>query len=180
MASPTQPRSSKGQKQPHISEQPVTLSNWYRHIDWVNVTFVAVIPFFGLIATCSTPLLWKTAVWALIYYFLTGLGITAGKVTSTSSTGSLRKANKPQAITDSGPTPPTPPRSPSNLASLPLAAAPSKVRSDGGHAITAPTTATPTRSKIPTQFKRESSTHTWAGWCSSKTRNPSAASTLRT
>jgi stearoyl-CoA desaturase (delta-9 desaturase) len=66
------------EKRKYISEQPVTLKNWYKHIDWVNVTFVAIIPFFGLIAAFSTPLLWKTAVWTLFYYFLTGLGITAG------------------------------------------------------------------------------------------------------
>lgn len=68
----------KEKKEKHISEQPVTLKNWYKHIDWVNVTFVAIIPFFGLIAAFSTPLLWKTAAWTLLYYFLTGLGITAG------------------------------------------------------------------------------------------------------
>ena len=68
----------KEKKGKHISEQPVTLKNWYKHIDWVNVTFVAIIPFFGLIAAFSTPLLWRTATWTLFYYFLTGLGITAG------------------------------------------------------------------------------------------------------
>jgi len=80
MAKPSQekPTKSGGQKQPHISEQPVTISNWYLHIDWINVVFVAVIPLFGLIIAFSTPLLWKTALWALVYYFLTGLGITAG------------------------------------------------------------------------------------------------------
>ncbi|KAE9378392.1 hypothetical protein N431DRAFT_329878 [Stipitochalara longipes BDJ] len=78
MAKPSEARTAKGEKQQHISEQPVTLSNWYLHIDWVNVVFVAVIPFFGLIAAFSTPLVWKTGVWALVYYFVTGLGITAG------------------------------------------------------------------------------------------------------
>jgi stearoyl-CoA desaturase (delta-9 desaturase) len=76
---PTKKGSSmKAMKQQHISEQPVTLANWWKHIDWVNVVFVAVIPFFGLIAAFSTPLLWKTVAWALLYYFMTGLGITAG------------------------------------------------------------------------------------------------------
>jgi len=79
MATQNDSKSSRAEKKTHISEQPVTLSNWYRHIDWVNVVFVAVIPFFGLIAAFSTPLLWKTGIWALVYYFLTGLGITAGE-----------------------------------------------------------------------------------------------------
>lgn len=79
MDSSTQSRSGKGHKQPHISEQKVTLANWYKHVDWINVVFVAVIPLLGLVAAFSTPLLWKTGVWALVYYFLTGLGITAGE-----------------------------------------------------------------------------------------------------
>lgn len=40
--------------------------------------FVIGIPLGGIIAAYSTPLLPKTAVWGFIYYFLTGLGITAG------------------------------------------------------------------------------------------------------
>ena len=78
MAAPTQSGSSRSPKQSHITDQPITISNWYRHIAWINVTFVALIPLAGLIAACFTPLLRKTAVWALIYYFMTGLGITAG------------------------------------------------------------------------------------------------------
>jgi stearoyl-CoA desaturase (delta-9 desaturase) len=80
MAPPTQSGSSRSSKQIPITEQPITISNWHRHIAWVNVTFVALIPLAGLIAARFTPLLWKTAVWALIYYFLTGLGITAGTI----------------------------------------------------------------------------------------------------
>ena len=80
MAAPKRSGSNDGTKQPkpHITDQPITFSNWHKHIAWVNVIFVAVIPLIGLIMTYSTPLLWKTAVWALIYYFMTGLGITAG------------------------------------------------------------------------------------------------------
>jgi stearoyl-CoA desaturase (delta-9 desaturase) len=78
MASPIPSRSKRDLKQPHITDQPITLANWYRHIAWVNVTFVALIPLAGLITACFTPLLGKTAAWALIYYFMTGLGITAG------------------------------------------------------------------------------------------------------
>jgi stearoyl-CoA desaturase (Delta-9 desaturase) len=78
MAAPKRSGSNEGTKRAHITEQPMTISNWHKHIAWVNVIFVAVIPLVGLIMTYSTPLLWKTAVWALIYYFMTGLGITAG------------------------------------------------------------------------------------------------------
>jgi stearoyl-CoA desaturase (delta-9 desaturase) len=36
------------------------------------------IPLMGCVAAFWTPLRWKTALWAVIYYFWTGLGITAG------------------------------------------------------------------------------------------------------
>lgn len=62
----------------HITDQPFTMSNWYKQIEWINVLFVIGIPLGGIIAAYSTPLLPKTALWGLIYYFLTGLGITAG------------------------------------------------------------------------------------------------------
>jgi stearoyl-CoA desaturase (delta-9 desaturase) len=62
----------------HISEKPFTKSNWHKHINWMNTTIIAIIPFLGF---CSAPfvrLTGKTALWAFVYYFITGLGITAG------------------------------------------------------------------------------------------------------
>ena len=164
MASLTKDGAAKERKQ-HISEQPVTLSNWYKHIDWVNVAFVAIIPFFGLIAAFSTPLLWKTTVWALVYYFLTGLGITAGTYLPSLQRRYKSNLTKKQATIDSGPTPPTPPRSPSKSPWPSSAAAQSKVPSAGGPATTALTTATQIPSKTPTPSKRESCIRTWDGWC---------------
>lgn len=35
-------------KKPHITELPMTLKNWYKHIDWLNVTFILFIPALGL------------------------------------------------------------------------------------------------------------------------------------
>lgn len=62
----------------HISEQPITLSNWYQHINWLNTTLIFIIPAFGLLSTPFVPLQWRTAVWSVVYYFMTGLGITGG------------------------------------------------------------------------------------------------------
>ncbi|KAK9455025.1 hypothetical protein V1511DRAFT_499218 [Dipodascopsis uninucleata] len=62
----------------HISEQPWTLSNWHKHLNWLNVFLVVFIPSAGCTAAFFTPLQWKTAVWAVIYYFMTGMSITAG------------------------------------------------------------------------------------------------------
>lgn len=62
----------------HISEQPITLCNWHRHVNWINTALILIIPVFGCIAAFYTHLRLSTAVWAIIYYFWTGLGITAG------------------------------------------------------------------------------------------------------
>jgi stearoyl-CoA desaturase (delta-9 desaturase) len=62
----------------HISEQPFTLSNWHRHVNWVNTTLILIVPFFGCVAAFYTQLRLLTAIWAFVYYFWTGLGITAG------------------------------------------------------------------------------------------------------
>ncbi|KAF2217935.1 hypothetical protein CERZMDRAFT_31589 [Cercospora zeae-maydis SCOH1-5] len=65
-------------KKPHITETPMTKKNWYKHVNWLNVILIVGIPVAGLITAIWTPLRWQTAVWAVAYYFATGLGITAG------------------------------------------------------------------------------------------------------
>ncbi|KAK9471053.1 uncharacterized protein V1510DRAFT_421135 [Dipodascopsis tothii] len=62
----------------HISDQPWTLTNWHNHINWLNVTLIIIIPVTGCTAAVFTPLQFKTAVWAFIYYVFTGISITAG------------------------------------------------------------------------------------------------------
>lgn len=66
-------------KKPHITETPITLDNWYKHVNWLNVTFILGVPLAGCVAAYWTPLHLYTAIFAVIYYFNTGLGITAGK-----------------------------------------------------------------------------------------------------
>lgn len=65
-------------KKPHITEQPITLKNWHKHVNWLNVTFIIFVPLATRISTYWVPLQFKTAVWSVVYYFNTGLGITAG------------------------------------------------------------------------------------------------------
>lgn len=74
----TAPPASKKTQKVHISEKPFTLSNWYQHINWINTTIIAIIPFLGFLSIPFVSLNGKTALWAFIYYFFTGLGITAG------------------------------------------------------------------------------------------------------
>jgi hypothetical protein len=79
MAKPSDPTRKKyDPKKPHITEEPITRSNWYKHVNWLNVTLIVGVPIYGLIAAYWTPLQLKTAIWAVAYYFMTGLGITAG------------------------------------------------------------------------------------------------------
>ncbi|OTA97375.1 hypothetical protein M434DRAFT_8097 [Hypoxylon sp. CO27-5] len=65
-------------KKPHITEFPITWGNWYKHVNWLNTTFIIFIPLLGMISTYWTPLQFKTALFAIFYYFNAGLGITAG------------------------------------------------------------------------------------------------------
>jgi stearoyl-CoA desaturase (delta-9 desaturase) len=67
-------------KKVHIADTTMTLQNWYKHVNWLNITFIVGIPVYGCIQALWVPLQLKTAVWAIIYYFFTGLGITAGKL----------------------------------------------------------------------------------------------------
>jgi stearoyl-CoA desaturase (delta-9 desaturase) len=66
-------------KKVHITETKMTLKNWYKHVNWLNVTFILGVPMYGLIQSLWVPLQLKTAIWAVLYYFYTGLGITAGE-----------------------------------------------------------------------------------------------------
>ena len=81
MASTSEPNRNKkyDPKKPHITDEPITRANWYKHVNWLNVFLIVGIPIYGLIAAYWTPLQLKTAVWAVAYYFMTGLGITAGR-----------------------------------------------------------------------------------------------------
>lgn len=66
-------------KKVHIADTAITSKNWYKHVNWLNVAFIIGIPIYGCIQALWTPLQFKTAAWAVIYYFFTGMGITAGK-----------------------------------------------------------------------------------------------------
>jgi stearoyl-CoA desaturase (delta-9 desaturase) len=65
-------------KKPHITDLPITSQNWYKHVNWLNVILIGGVPLAGLVASAWTPLRLSTAVWSVLYYFATGLGITAG------------------------------------------------------------------------------------------------------
>lgn len=63
----------------HISEVPMTWNNWHEHMNWFNITLGLIVPLLGLFSTLYVPLMTKTGLFAVFYYFNTGLGITAGE-----------------------------------------------------------------------------------------------------
>jgi stearoyl-CoA desaturase (delta-9 desaturase) len=66
-----------------ISEMPVTWKNWHQHVNWLNTTLIIFVPIMGLVAAYWVPLPLKTLVFSIVYYFYTGLGITAGRFNRT-------------------------------------------------------------------------------------------------
>lgn len=66
-------------KKVHIADTAMTRQNWYKHVNWLNVFLIIGIPLYGTLQAFWVPLKLKTAVWAITYYFFTGLGITAGE-----------------------------------------------------------------------------------------------------
>jgi stearoyl-CoA desaturase (delta-9 desaturase) len=65
-------------KKVHIADTQITAVNWYRHVNWLNVTLIIFIPLYGCIQAYWVPLQLKTATWTVLYYLMTGIGITAG------------------------------------------------------------------------------------------------------
>jgi stearoyl-CoA desaturase (Delta-9 desaturase) len=57
---------------------PITIHNWWKELNYLTATILTVVPLLSIYGLCTTTLIWKTAVWAVAYYFFTGLGITAG------------------------------------------------------------------------------------------------------
>jgi stearoyl-CoA desaturase (delta-9 desaturase) len=57
---------------------PVTWSNWYKQVNWPQATLLCLEPFIALYGLFTTSFVWQTALFTFLWYFLTGLGITAG------------------------------------------------------------------------------------------------------
>ncbi|CAF1411684.1 unnamed protein product [Adineta steineri] len=56
----------------------ITWTNWYKEINWPQATLLCLEPFIALYGIFTTSFAWQTAIFTLIWYFLTGFGITAG------------------------------------------------------------------------------------------------------
>ncbi|CAG8447429.1 10998_t:CDS:2 [Ambispora gerdemannii] len=63
---------------PTYLDEPITLANWYKHVNWLHATLLTSTPLLAIYGLYTTPVLPKTFLWSFIYYYCTGLGITAG------------------------------------------------------------------------------------------------------
>ncbi|KAF8755451.1 Acyl-CoA desaturase [Rhizoctonia solani] len=57
---------------------PVTIHNWWKELNYISCFFIFVTPLVAVYGAVTTSLQSKTAWFALFWYFVTGLGITAG------------------------------------------------------------------------------------------------------
>ncbi|KAI1851022.1 hypothetical protein JX265_004554 [Neoarthrinium moseri] len=62
----------------HISEQPMTWSNWYQHIDWFKTGLLVFIPLVACYWAYYTPLQRPTLIFSVLLHLWAGIGITAG------------------------------------------------------------------------------------------------------
>jgi stearoyl-CoA desaturase (delta-9 desaturase) len=49
-----------------------------KRLNWLHVPLLTLTPIIGLYGVFTAPLDWRTYLFAVVYYFFTGLGITAG------------------------------------------------------------------------------------------------------
>lgn len=80
MAKTSEPNRNKNYNpnKKHITDEPMTRHNWWKHINWLSTTLIIGLPLSGCVAAFWVPLQFKTFAWAVLYYLWTGLGITAG------------------------------------------------------------------------------------------------------
>ncbi|KAJ6468120.1 hypothetical protein C8R47DRAFT_809047 [Mycena vitilis] len=57
---------------------PITFNNLLSELNWIAVAVLTLPPIMGAVGAYYTKLRWETAVFSVLYYFYTGLGITAG------------------------------------------------------------------------------------------------------
>ena len=59
---------------------PIKLSNLHKNINLISTLAITLVPAFSIYGALTTEVKWQTVLWAIAYYFYTGLGITAGKL----------------------------------------------------------------------------------------------------
>ncbi|KAG0303236.1 hypothetical protein BGZ97_001994 [Linnemannia gamsii] len=68
----------KHQELPPLFPEKVTILNIWKYLDYKHVVALGVTPLIALYGLLTTEIQRKTLIWSIIYYYATGLGITAG------------------------------------------------------------------------------------------------------
>ncbi|KAK3831715.1 MAG: delta-9 desaturase [Linnemannia elongata] len=63
---------------PPLLEGGLTVKNVWKNLDWKHVLGLGLTPLIAIYGLLTTEIQTKTLIWSIIYYFATGLGITAG------------------------------------------------------------------------------------------------------
>jgi stearoyl-CoA desaturase (delta-9 desaturase) len=53
---------------------PITLKNLHKNINVISTLALTVVPLLSIYGALTTEVKWQTALWAVLYYFYTGLG----------------------------------------------------------------------------------------------------------
>ena len=53
---------------------PITWDNWWKELNYLSLAILTITPSIAIYGAFTTKLRWETAVFAVFYYFLTGLG----------------------------------------------------------------------------------------------------------
>eukprot|EP01117_Protostelium_nocturnum_P010619 TRINITY_DN381_c0_g1_i1.p1 TRINITY_DN381_c0_g1~~TRINITY_DN381_c0_g1_i1.p1 ORF type:complete len:463 (+),score=150.33 TRINITY_DN381_c0_g1_i1:79-1467(+) len=62
----------------HISDQPWTASNFIQKLNWLHLPLLFLTPAIGIYGLLTVEIQRATLIWTLVWYFMTGIGITAG------------------------------------------------------------------------------------------------------
>ncbi|ORY77210.1 putative stearoyl-CoA 9-desaturase [Leucosporidium creatinivorum] len=57
---------------------PITIATLPENLQIISCIALTLVPTVAIYGAFTTPLMWQTALWCFIFYFYTGLGITAG------------------------------------------------------------------------------------------------------
>lgn len=167
MAKTSEPNRNKSYdpRKPHITDTPITKSTWYKHVNWLNVTLIVGIPLYGCIQAFWVQLQWRTALFAIVYYFMTGLGVTAGKLYPIFHPRvSILTTTLQKDTIDYGLTPRTLLRCHFESFSLLPVVERSKAQLDGGREITGHIIVIPTRTRTHIPSAKGSCTRILVGW----------------
>ncbi|KAF9286146.1 hypothetical protein BGZ68_003180 [Mortierella alpina] len=63
---------------PPLFPEKITIYNIWRYLDYKHVVGLGLTPLIALYGLLTTEIQTKTLIWSIIYYYATGLGITAG------------------------------------------------------------------------------------------------------